>query len=106
MKSSSDRLLSILALARRTSAAAPQAMEARTVEPLPPGFATRVAAVWAGSSGLSGWDLWDRVSRWGVVVGLVVCAVAFFLRSENARPTPSSTPFDQFVLGSKTEERS
>ncbi len=106
MKSRFERLASILALARRASVAVPQGRETPTAEPLPPGFSTRVAAVWAGSRERSEWELWDQVSRWGVVVGLVVCAVAFFLRSENALPAPSSTPFDQFVLEAPTEERS
>ena len=105
MRSGSDRFSAVLALARRACGAEAHGEEADPVEPLPPGFATRVAAIWAGSPAVSGWELWERVSRWGVVVGLAVCAVAFFLRSERALPVPSSTPFDQFVLGSAAEER-
>ncbi len=106
MRSGSDPFSAVLALARRACVAQPQGEETPSVDLLPPGFAARVAAIWAGSPAVSGWELWERVSRWGVVVGLAVCAVAFFLRSERALPVPSSTPFDQFVLGSAAEERS
>lgn len=106
MKPGSDRFSRVLALARRARVADPRAGDADAVGSLPPGLATRVAAVWAGSRALGGWELWDRVSRWGVVAGLVICAVTFFLRSGKDPSAPAPTPFDQFVLGSVPEAKS
>lgn len=66
----------LFALARR--APAPKQTE---VPPVPLGFATRVAAQWAGSQPLrSPGDLWERFCWCGAGVAVAVCVTTMTLR--------------------------
>jgi hypothetical protein len=105
MKRGGERLEEILALARQAARRADAASaDVAAVEELPVGFATRVAAQWASAPQSGEWELWDRVTRWGLGLAVVVCVVAFAMRpSELDRDL---TPFDQMVMGPVGEERS
>jgi|GEM_PF-5725822 len=105
MKRGGDRLEEVLALARQAARRADASpAETASVAELPVGFATRVAARWASTPVPGEWELWDRVTRWGVGVAVVVCLVAFAMRpSESDRDL---TPFDQMVMGPVGEGRS
>ena len=103
MKASGNRFERVMALARKSEGAR-AGMKPEGVEPLPLGFSTRVAALWASKPVPDEWDLWDRVSRWGLGLALVVCVAAFLFRGSEPEPPP--TPFDQWVMGSVEGGRS
>lgn len=105
MRRDMDRLESLLALARPAARrAAGKGLAPASVEPLPVGLATRVAALWASTPGTGEWELWDRVTRWGLAFALVVCVAAFLTRP--SEPDRDLTPFDQMVMGPGAEVRS
>lgn len=105
MKRGGDRLEEVLALARQAARRA-DASSASTasVEDLPVGLATRVAARWVSAPVPGEWELWDRVTRWGLGLAVVVCLVAFAMRP--SEPDRDLTPFDQMVMGPVGEGRS
>jgi hypothetical protein len=103
MKPSGDRFEQVMALARKAEGAR-VGVKSEAVKPLPFGFSTRVAALWVSRPVPDEWDLWDRVSRWGLGLALAVCVAAFLLRG--ADPEPPPTPFDQWVMGSVEGGRS
>jgi hypothetical protein len=96
MKPSGDRFEQVMALARKADRPR-TGVNPEAVEPLPLGFSTRVAALWASRPVPNEWDLWDRVSRWGLGLALAVCVGAFLFRGSEPEPPP--TPFDQWVMG-------
>lgn len=96
MKESNDRFERVMALARRAEAGQGAGVPV-VIEPLPSGFATRVAARWASRPEPDEWELWDRLSRWGLGLAVAVCVVAFCFRGQEPEPPP--TPFDQWVMG-------
>jgi hypothetical protein len=106
MKRGGDRLEEVLALARQAArrADASHVDAAASAEALPVGFATRVAARWASTPVLGEWELWDRVTRWGLALAVAVCVVAFAMRP--SEPDRDLTPFDQMVMGPVGEGRS
>lgn len=103
MKPSGERFDRLMALARKAEGAR-AGVKPEESEPLPLGFSTRVAAMWAARPAADEWDLWDRVSRWGLGLALAVCVVAFLFRGSEPEPPP--TPFDQWVMGSVEGGRS
>ena len=105
MKQGGDRLEGVLALARQAARRADAApVEAAPDESVPMGLATRVAARWAATPVPGEWELWDRVTRWGLGLAVVVCVVAFAMRPSEAEL--DLTPFDQMVMGPVGEARS
>lgn len=103
MKESKDPFERVMVLARRAEAGR-RAEASPVVEPLPPGFATRVAARWASRPEFDEWDLWDRLSRCGLGLAVAVCVVAFCIRGKEPEPPPA--PFEQWVMGAADGGRS
>lgn len=103
MKPSGERFDRVMALARKAEEAR-AGVKPDGLETLPLGFSTRVAALWTSRPVPDEWDLWDRVSRWGLGLALAVCLVAFLFRGSEPEPPP--TPFDQWVMGSVEGGRS
>lgn len=105
MKHEGDRYEAVLALARQAARRADAApVQAAPDEPVPVGLATRVAARWAATPVPGEWELWDRVTRWGLGLAVVVCVAAFFMRPSEV--DLDLTPFDQMVMGPVGEKRS
>jgi hypothetical protein len=105
MKRGGDRLEEVLALARQAARRADASRaDVAPVDDLPAGFATRVAARWASAPVPGEWELWDRVTRWGLALAVAVCVVAFAMRP--SEPDRDLTPFDQMVMGPVGEGRS
>ena len=104
MKRGGNRLEDVLALARQAARRADaSSADTAPVEDLPVGLATWVAARWASAPVPGEWELWDRVTRWGLGLAVVVCVVAFVMRP--SEPDRDLTPFDQMVMGPVEEER-
>lgn len=103
MKPTGEQFDRVMALARKADGAR-AGVKPEGVEPLPLGFATRVAALWASRPVADEWELWDRLSRWGLGLALAVCVVAFLFRGSEPELPP--TPFDQWVMGSVEGGRS
>ena len=92
----------LLGLARRAGSLAPVPVpDGDPGADVPPGFAARVASRWAAERPASAWDLWDRATRWGLAVAVVVGVFAFLFH--RSAPAPEATPFDSLVCVSRAE---